>query len=383
MGSFFGSCVVFEYCMTVIWGEMMLIRPDNAQHIGAREQQEDAFGFSSFKQTEIIHKRGFAAVLADGMGGMTQGREVSQLAVQSFLSYFHDPTNEEEIPVLLQNALFHVNECVHGYAKENGVQNLVGSTLIAAIVKNQHLYWISVGDSRIYLFRQNELIQLTEDHVYGKVLNEQAALGKITKEEAENDPQRAALTSFIGLEELKEIDQNVIPFPLQVGDRILLCSDGVYGFISEPEISHILQEVQEDVCQVIVNKVLEKRHLYQDNITAILIDCKKEERTVRLNHNAEKSAEQTVILSEEILKPTESFVSAANTTVDKKRTKAHKNRRLPLLFSLILVFFLIMGLAGYLFVVKDANFNEIKNSVLSVFHLNEKSDTTLPKEGDR
>lgn len=348
----------------------MLIRPDNAQHIGAREQQEDSFGFSSFDQTEIIHNRGFAAVLADGMGGMTHGREVSQLAVQTFLSYFQDLSKEEDIPNLLRNSLIYANEGVQRFAENQGLQNQVGSTLIAATVKNGNLFWISVGDSRIYLFRQNELIQLTEDHIYAKVLNEEAAMGKITKEEAENHPQKGALTSFLGLEDLNEIDQNFIPFPLHVGDRVLLCSDGVYGFISEDEILKVLSEVQDEACETLIMKVLEKKHLFQDNITAVLLDFKKGSQTER----QEKIPEPTTKKLE-----TQPFFSPAQASPKRK-----KNRFFPFLLSFILAIILIVGgIGSYLFIVKDVNFSDMKSKITNLLPLKEKQPEQQPKEGDK
>jgi PPM family protein phosphatase len=348
----------------------MLIRPDNAQHIGAREQQEDSFGFSSYDQMEIINSRGFAAVLADGMGGMTHGREVSGLAVQTFLRYFQDLSKEEDIPNLLRNSLIYANDEVQRFAEHKGLQNQVGSTLIAATVKNGNLFWISVGDSRIYLYRQNELIQLTEDHVYAKVLNEEAAMGKITKEEAENHPQKGALTSFLGLEELNEIDQNFIPFPLHVGDRVLLCSDGVYGFISEKEISKVLSEIQDETCETLILKVLENNHPYQDNITAVLLDFIKGSQTER---------------QENIPVPTtKSLETQAVNPQAPVIPKMKRNRLLPVVLSLLIAVMLILGgIAGYLFIVKDVSFNDLKIKITNFLPQKEKNSKQLPKEGDK
>jgi PPM family protein phosphatase len=352
--------------MTISWGEKMQIRPDNAQHIGAREQQEDSFGFSSFDQTEIINKRGFTAVLADGMGGMTHGSEVSQLAVQSFLSYYQDVRFEEDVPTLLHDALIYSNSHVQQFAETKGLENQVGSTLIAATVKDGHLYWISIGDSRIYLYRHNELIQLTEDHVYAKVLNEEAAKGTISKEEAETHPQRAALTSFLGLEEITEIDQNVVPFPLKVGDRILLCSDGLYGFMSEGDIVQLLSDNKDGVCDLLVNKVLDFQHPFQDNITAVLLECKKENQTARIENIT-------------------TFTEITDDPPSRSKSELKRKRRyFPFLLTLLLILILLTGgLASYYFYGKDGSFNEIKSKVLKALHLNEKTETKQTKEGDK
>jgi len=255
----------------------MHIIPDNAQHIGGREQQEDSFGFSAFDQEDLIRKRGYLAIVADGMGGMTAGREASGIAVQAFLKYYQDLSVEGSIPHLLRASVLHANERVCHYAESVGLEGRVGTTLIAAVIKEHHLYWLSVGDSRIYLFRNQELIQLTEDHVYANELYEEVARGKLSKEDVEEDPQKDALTSFVGLQELVHVDVNIKPFPLEAGDRILLCSDGVYGFLTEQEMIDSLKESRQGVCQAIIQKVMEKGHPYQDNATVALLDLQETE----------------------------------------------------------------------------------------------------------
>ncbi|MBM7621252.1 protein phosphatase [Bacillus tianshenii] len=254
----------------------MYIIPDNAQHIGGREQQEDSFGFSAFDQEDLIQKRGYLAIVADGMGGMTAGREASGIAVQAFLQYYQDLSVKGSIPHLLRASVLYANEMVCRFAESVGLEDMVGTTLVAAVIKEHHLYWISVGDSRIYLFRNQELIQLTEDHVYENELLEGVARGKLSKEDVEEDPQKDALTSYVGLQALSDLDVNVKPFPLEAGDRILLCSDGVYGYLSEREMIESLKESRKDVCQSIIQKVLAQAHPYQDNATVAILNVHEE-----------------------------------------------------------------------------------------------------------
>lgn len=249
----------------------MEIIAGNAQHIGARELQEDSFGFSSFQNEQVMMNRGCLAIVADGMGGMALGREASGTAVQSFLHYYQDLTKEGAIPQLLKDSLLYSNQMVCRLAREKGLDNQLGTTLIAAVIKEEHLYWISVGDSRIYLFRDGKLTQLTQDHVYANHLYEEVAGGSMTIDEVESHPQKDALTSFLGLDELTEVDVNVKPFPLSAGDRILLCSDGLFGFTSEADLTRILIQNEEDACQSLVDHIVAKQHPYQDNITAAIL----------------------------------------------------------------------------------------------------------------
>lgn len=343
----------------------MQIRPDNAQAIGGRKQQEDSFGFSSFDKEEIINKIGLAAIMADGMGGLSNGREASQLAVQSFLNYYQNANGEEDIPILLKQAVLHANESVCQFSQSAGIQNLAGSTFIAAAIKDDKLYWISVGDSHIYLFRDYELIQLTEDHVYANVLNEEVALGNITKEEAENHPQRAALTSFLGLAELEEIDQNVLPFPLRPGDRILLCSDGVYGFISEEEIKGVLSQHQFHACERLIEKVLEQKHPFQDNITAILLDCV-----------LEQTATTTEIFHEH---PAPARRRTARISDAPTKQLKWLSFMLPLILAICLI---AAGIGTYYWGFKQGHFQDLKDKISSIFQKNEQSPQKQPKEGD-
>lgn len=344
----------------------MQIRPDNAQSLGGRKQQEDSFGFSSFDQAEVVQQIGLAAVLADGMGGLSHGREASQLAVQSFLRFYSDASMERNIPLVLKQALLFANESVCQFSEEAGLKNQVGSTLIAAVIKDGDLFWVSAGDSRIYLFRDDELIQLTEDHVYANVLNEEVALGRITKEEAENHPQRAALTSFLGLTELEEIDQNVLPFPLKRGDRVLLCSDGVYGFISEEEMKEVLSHYQEHACEELIQKVIEKHHPYQDNVTAILLDCDHKQvhtKTEVIYENTDRDVGRNTQLTENI---------------------PRKMKWLSFLLPIILVIFLIAGGFGaYFWGFKQGHFQDLKTKVWSIFQKEEKNPQKQPEESDK
>jgi PPM family protein phosphatase len=254
----------------------MQIIPDNAQHIGARKQQEDAFRFSVFDDEEMIQKRGHLAIIADGMGGLSHGQDVSNIAVQTFLASFQDLTKLGTIPQLLYGALVEANVAVNDFAMQKNLQQQIGTTLIAATIHDNQLHWISVGDSRIYLFRNNVLTQLTEDHVYEKELFTEMKNEQITREQVLLHPQKDALTSFIGLENLSLIDYNIKPLQLQAGDKVLLCSDGLHGFLEEKEIITVLSNVEENVCQVLISSVLEKNHPFQDNVTVALLNYKKE-----------------------------------------------------------------------------------------------------------
>lgn len=260
----------------------------NAQHIGDRHEQQDAFGFSNPGNKAFLRHGGLLGVLADGMGGMALGSETSKIAVRTFLNSYAGKSPGQSIPGALKRALAEANEAVLSLAGHNGLEDEVGTTLAAAVIHNNSLHWISAGDSRVYLLREGRLIQLTTDHVYANKLAVEAASGKISRIEALNDPSRDDLTSYLGLPEIDEIDQNNKPFILKPGDRVLLCSDGLYKGLSEEEIAASLKASPHSACDQLVEQVLSKQRPHQDNVTAIALARNEGESDARSKRRASK-----------------------------------------------------------------------------------------------
>ncbi len=250
--------------------------PGNAQHLGSRKEQQDSFGFSDPNEEGFVSHGGFLAVLADGMGGLDHGRAASSLAVKTFLDAYHCKTEQEEIPLALERAALEANAAVWSLAEQAGSEGNVGTTLVAAAFDQNSLHWISVGDSALYLFRDESLSLLTTSHIYANELDEKAATGSISHETALNDPQREALTSYLGIRELQEMDRSTEPFLLLAGDRIVLCSDGLFKTLTTPELSAELSADPQQACEALVQKTLEKGLDHQDNITVLCVGIEKE-----------------------------------------------------------------------------------------------------------
>ncbi|WP_169907694.1 PP2C family protein-serine/threonine phosphatase [Priestia abyssalis] len=256
---------------SVIADGKMSVIPGNAQHIGSRIEQQDAFGFSDISDSAFVHKFGSAAVLADGMGGLAGGKEASQLAVQTFLDAYMSTPSVESIGEKLLLACQAANSAVVGLARRMGLEEGVGTTLIAAVVHDKQLFWLSVGDSRIYLLQNGTLHQLTTDHVYARELDAKAEWGEISREEAFLHPERNSLTSFIGLEKMAEVDYSVEAVPLFTGNRIILCSDGLYGSVSEAEMIAACRLDTQEAAEKMVEIALSKQKPHQDNVTAAML----------------------------------------------------------------------------------------------------------------
>jgi len=149
-----------------------------------------------------------------------------------------------------------------------------GTTLASVIIVDNKLYWASVGDSRIYLIRNNEMAQITVDHNYAVVLDQKVRQGRITKEEAESHPKREALISFVGMGGVKHIDLNSKPFQLLNGDYIVICSDGLYRSLNNEEIKSIIISSQVNItgtANTLVNRAIRKQIKNQDNTTVVLV----------------------------------------------------------------------------------------------------------------
>jgi hypothetical protein len=155
----------------------------NVQHIGKRDDQQDAFAISDNKDKVLSKEKGVFAIVADGMGGLDNGRESSNLVVTSMMRYFTEKPFLSSIPLELRNMVVSTNSDLLDHLSRTS-NSKSGSTLVAIIIRDNELFWISVGDSRIYLYRKNRLYLLNRDHNYVNDLFQEVNDGKITLEDA-------------------------------------------------------------------------------------------------------------------------------------------------------------------------------------------------------
>jgi protein phosphatase len=251
----------------------MKIRPGCSQHIGVRNEQQDSFAFSHIEDTALVRRAGIMAVVADGMGGMAMGRESGDTAVKATLTAHEaSPAGTDPIAILCESVKS-ANRDVLNLANNAGVLGNAGSTLVAVIIKDNNLYWTSVGDSRIYLYRSGELVQLNTEQNFAAELMQRVAAGELSQEEALNHPDRAALTNFIGNSDLKQADANQRPFQILNGDWLVLCSDGLFGTLDDDEIREELYGNPNDACERLVKKTIAMNKSHQDNVTVVILAC--------------------------------------------------------------------------------------------------------------
>ncbi len=245
--------------------------PGNAQHIGARQQQQDSFGYSNLGDAAFRKHGGMLAVVADGMGGMAHGEAAGKCAVKAFLGAYHAKTETEPIPDALLRSLMAANTAVYEMAIELDAREEMGTTLVATVIHNDRLHWISCGDSGIFLYRNGEFTLLNQPHIFAIDLDDQVANGVIPRDIARAHPERESLTSFLGLEKLTLLDRSLRPVSLREGDLVLLASDGLFKTLSFAEMKPSMDNDPQTICETLLERTLAVKKPHQDNITILAI----------------------------------------------------------------------------------------------------------------
>ncbi|MCI9537551.1 MAG: serine/threonine-protein phosphatase [Eubacterium sp.] len=209
-------------------------------HMGNRQYQQDSVFVSGSRILAANKKTRVLAVVCDGMGGMADGGRAAQTGTHMMTEDFRKIEKQPEvnIPRFLEEEVRRIDQVIADFPSENGHGS--GSTIVAVVAEDNHLYWVSVGDSRIYVLRGNEMKQMTRDHNYLLRLSEMVANGMMTIEEARLQPQKEALISFLGIGGLELIDINIQPLELLPGDTVLLCSDGITKTLGDAQIQEII-----------------------------------------------------------------------------------------------------------------------------------------------
>lgn len=239
-------------------------------NIGKREEQQDAYWIPTSAEVDEYPVKGIYAALADGMGGMKNGDEASNIAIEVGVEYFRSVGIQEKPHQSLLQIAAQSNKNVVEYV--NYEDEVGGTTFIAVFIREGKLWFVSLGDSRIYLYRAGKLLMLNREHIYARTLDVESADGLIRWEDADNDPQRDALTDFIGKKDKRAYDFNIRPVKLLRGDGILIMSDGVFNTLTEEEIeAEIARKRAKAGMTHLQQAVLEKQKLSQDNFTCVYI----------------------------------------------------------------------------------------------------------------
>ncbi len=246
------------------------VRIGKVHAVGKRENQQDSFAYSDVADQRTVEEKGILLLVADGMGGMENGAAVSATVAIEALRYFDTYAPTGDIPSYLNDMAEYINDKVNEFLGPRGIGRS-GSTLVAVHIKDHMVHWISIGDSCIYLYQNNALTRLNKLHNYGTQLNEKLERGEMTLEEVMAEPNKHALTSYIGAGEIELIDQNFEPLTLYSGDRLVLMSDGIET-VSEEDLGIMLRYDVEEAALKLRYQIEQINKRNQDNFTAIIAE---------------------------------------------------------------------------------------------------------------
>ena len=232
-----------------------------------RENNEDKFDFFEPEDPAVLATKGAFYAVADGMGGHSAGQIACELALKTVIgAYYADPS--ADIEAGLRGAVERANALIFDTALAIPDRQGMGTTLTAAVVREDRLSVVQVGDSRAYLLRGGALTQLTEDHSW---VAEQVRLGGMTLAEASVSPFRNIITRSIGT--AATVEPDVFAHDLQPGDTLLLCSDGLSGHLEPDEMAAILAARGPSAAALALVDAANERG-GRDNITALVLSVR-------------------------------------------------------------------------------------------------------------
>jgi len=233
---------------------------------GRREKYEDRMGYCYTREAGLF-------ALADGLGGHPEGEVAAQMALQTLAALFQRDAKPalEDPAAFLQDAVLIAHQQLIRYAAEKGMSDTPRTTIVACVLQGRRAFWAHCGDSRLYMVRAGKLIARTRDHSYLELQN---ALGRVPQDgETFN---RNVLLTCLGSPGKPMIDTHG-PMLLEVGDRLLLCSDGLWGTVPDDFITEQLSASPvADAVPDLVEQALRNGGPRCDNVTALAVEWEGE-----------------------------------------------------------------------------------------------------------
>ena len=226
---------------------------------GGREKNEDRMGYSYTRESGLF-------VLADGMGGHPEGEVAAQLALQTVSALYQKEARPaiKDTVEFLSTALMAAHHQIIRYASEKGMLDTPRTTLVAAILQGPGATWVHCGDSRLYVVRDGELLTRTRDHSY--IEQQSAGGGRI------EHINRNILFTCLG-SPTKPVFDVTGPIFLQQGDKLMLCSDGLWGSLSDEEIvKQLTAKGVSDAVPDLVEAALRSGGEHSDNVTVLAME---------------------------------------------------------------------------------------------------------------
>lgn len=235
--------------------------------LGKRQQQQDYYASMQMSDRTI-------AIVCDGMGGLDGGELASKTAADLLMQDLIEVDENEDMHLFFQKELEKLDDIIFGLRREDGTRIGAGTTLVSVLILKNNLYWFSVGDSKLYYKRGNEFFCVTREHNLAMRLKELRDNRQIDEAQYEASMGRGdELISYLGLGMAEIFDSNYSPVEMQLGDKILLCTDGLYRAMEDSRIEQILSScgTSERICQMFENEIVTRNKQNQDNATWIVL----------------------------------------------------------------------------------------------------------------
>ena len=233
-----------------------------------RTNNEDAASFFRMAEENLLREKGYLLIVADGMGGHLAGEVASKMAVEIISEEYFKPANESNKEKTLTRAFGTANKKIFDLASANDQYRGMGTTCTALVVIAKTVYFAHAGDSRAYLYKDKRITRITEDHTY---VQELVNNGDITSEQAETHPQRNILTNAMGTKPSLRVDTGKCHVTFDENDRLMLCSDGLYDYLTDDEIAAVMDQGSlQDAADHFINEA--KKRGGKDNITVVLAE---------------------------------------------------------------------------------------------------------------
>ena len=294
-------------------------------------------------------------IVADGMGGHEAGEVASSIAIATMLSMMPETADAEA----LAESVIAANKAVIAGA-ENGTGRLgMGTTITAALAIDNELIIAQVGDSRAYLLHNGELTQITRDHSLVADLIEQ---GRITEEEARYHPQRSVITRALGSD--PEMQPDIFKLNIEPGDKLMLCSDGLSGMVSDKSIAAILRTniSPVDACNTLVNEAIAAGGL--DNVSVIVVDLFAKAPGQQATS---ADAQHGVVGSGASKASGKPSPNAATAALQDEARQRRKGRRGPLLWIIAFVVVVALAIGGVYAYAQNSYYLITENGYVSVY----------------
>jgi protein phosphatase len=265
---------------------------------GARSRQEDAIATSFLQGADF----GFA-ILSDGMGGHAAGDIASRIIVSEIFAemtmrFGQGNMQKTPIPQVLRRSVKIANFCLRAHIEEHPEARGMGGTVVVAVTTLQGLYWLSVGDSPLLLYRDGKLVRLNDDHSMAPQIDLMVRNGLIDAETGRTHPQRSCLVSALTGDEIAEVDCPDGPFELRDGDVVIVASDGLQYLDDDRIVARLRRSARGQSARIaddLMDGVIALGDPEQDNVSIVVMKPGQREAHRRMSFGLPAAALQRVV----------------------------------------------------------------------------------------